>query len=98
MTVDKIGKISDVSAVSGPAKASGPAPAAKASDSVRISSDALKRAEVQSYIEIVKNAPDVRADKVAEAKSRLASYMQDTALQGRVIDQVAQEIINQLLR
>ncbi len=43
----------------------------KRSDKVQISKEAQQSAEVQKYVEIVKNSSDVRADRVAQAKEKL---------------------------
>lgn len=94
MTVDKIGKLNEVAPVAPAAKTAQAAPTAKASDSVRISDSALKQAELQKSIEMVKSEPDpeIRTERVAAAKARLAEYMQNSASQGKVLDKVAQEI------
>ncbi len=43
----------------------------KKSESVQISREAKRSAEVKKYINIVKNSSDVRADKVKMAKQKL---------------------------
>lgn len=94
MTVDKIGKISEVAPVAPTAKAQMAPRAEKVSDSVRISADGAARAEVQKAIDLVRTEPEpeVRTERVAAAKARLAEYMQNSATQGKVLDKVAQEI------
>jgi len=48
-------------------------------DIVKISKSALEKSELNRIIEIVKNAPDVRADKVAEIKKKMEdpNYIND---------------------
>ena len=52
-------------------------------DSVSISNEALTRSEQKRIIEMVKSAPDVRADRIAEVKAKLAAnpnYFDDVAV------------------
>ncbi len=59
-------------------KGKGPEKAARADktagdDSLAISEEAQEKAKIARYVRIVKKMPDVREDKVAEAKRKLAS-------------------------
>ncbi|MCX7024429.1 MAG: flagellar biosynthesis anti-sigma factor FlgM [Spirochaetes bacterium] len=61
-------------------------------DSINLSSEAVEKSELFSAIEIAKNAPDVRADRIAELKSRIndPDYIDDTVISAtadRIIDQ-----------
>ncbi|TFG78705.1 MAG: flagellar biosynthesis anti-sigma factor FlgM [Spirochaetales bacterium] len=63
------------------------------SDSVNLSSEALEKAELFRVIELVKTAPDERADKIAELKARIddPNYIDETVLSGtadRILDQL----------
>ncbi|MBO5289086.1 MAG: flagellar biosynthesis anti-sigma factor FlgM [Spirochaetales bacterium] len=65
-------------------------------DSVSISNEALTRSEQKRIIEMVKSAPDVRADRIAEVKAKLAAnpnYFNDVA----VISETADKFINDLM-
>lgn len=65
-------------------------------DSVSISNEALTRSEQKRIIEMVKSAPDVRADRIAEVKAKLAAnpnYFDDVA----VISETADKFINDLM-
>lgn len=65
-------------------------------DSVSISNEALTRSEQKRIIEMVKSAPDVRADRIAEVKAKLAAnpnYFDDAA----VISGTADRLINDLM-
>jgi len=55
------------------AKPAGKAEEVAQTDKVSLSAEARQMADLQKAIEIVKNAPDVRADKVAEMKKFIAS-------------------------
>lgn len=65
-------------------------------DSVSISNEALTRSEQKRIIEMVKSVPDVRADRIAEVKAKLAAnpnYFNDVA----VISETADKFINDLM-
>ena len=65
-------------------------------DSVSISNEALTRSEQKRIIEMVKSAPDVRADRIAEVKAKLAAnpnYFNVVA----VISETADKFINDLM-
>ena len=65
-------------------------------DCVSISNEALTRSEQKRIIEMVKSAPDVRADRIAEVKAKLAAnpnYFDDVA----VISETADKFINDLM-
>lgn len=65
-------------------------------DSVSISNEALTRSEQKRIIEMVKSTPDVRADRIAEVKAKLAAnpnYFNDVA----VISETADKFINDLM-
>lgn len=59
------------------------------SDSVNISQEAISKADTKRAMEIVKNAPDVRLDKIAELKERMKdpNYINDTII-GSVADKI----------
>ncbi|HNZ25925.1 MAG TPA: flagellar biosynthesis anti-sigma factor FlgM [Spirochaetota bacterium] len=54
------------------------------SDSVNISQEAMSKADAKRAMEIVKNAPDVRLDKIAELKERMKNpnYINDAIISG----------------
>ena len=63
-------------------------------DSISISTDASKKAELFRAIELVKAAPESRADRIAELKAKInePSYIDDA-----VVGLTADRIIDQLL-
>jgi negative regulator of flagellin synthesis FlgM len=89
MTIDRIGLIDPVP----PGKKSGRnesvSPNAK-SDSISLSSEAIEKSELYHAIELVSNAPDVRADRVAELKAKIddPSYINE-----RILEATADKII-----
>ena len=65
-------------------------------DSVSISNEAISRSEQKRIIEMVKSAPDVRADRIAEVKAKLAAnpnYFDDV----NVVSKTADIFINELM-
>jgi anti-sigma28 factor (negative regulator of flagellin synthesis) len=64
---------------------------AAGSDSLAISGEAKEKAKIARYVRIVKEAPDVRPDKVAEAKRKLAAGEYDRS-------EVAEEIARRMLQ
>ncbi|MBI5115001.1 flagellar biosynthesis anti-sigma factor FlgM [Candidatus Poribacteria bacterium] len=66
----------------------------RASDGVNISAEAQKAAEVARLVSLAKKIPDIREDKVAEAKERVDSQpSQDQAVNRTV----AQRLLDDLL-
>lgn len=68
-----------------------------AADSVQFSSEAKRNAETAKYIEIVKNSPDIRLDKVEAAKINLASYMKDSRIDPKVLDKMIDRLMDVVL-
>lgn len=64
------------------------------SDRLDISKESEIALQNEKLISIIKNAPDIREDKVAEAKKRLELYMQDGALREEVLNSLANSIID----
>ena len=62
-------------------------------DRVDISSDAQKRAEHTRQMEIIRSAPDIRQDKVEQAKANLERYMQD----GEITDETANGLYDRII-
>ncbi len=62
-------------------------------DKVNVSAEAKRLADIEHTIEIVKNTPDVRLDKIAEAKKLIESGQYSNK---DVLDKVADKILNNL--
>jgi negative regulator of flagellin synthesis FlgM len=93
MTIDRIGSIDPIQ----PGKKTGRAKEAGESlktDSINISSEAVEKAELYRTLELAAAAPDVRADRVAELKSKIndPSYI-DT----KIVNATADRLIDILL-
>jgi negative regulator of flagellin synthesis FlgM len=81
MTIDRINPMEPLQ----PGKKtgrSGEVEKGKQSDSISLSSEAVEKAELYHAIEMVRNADDVRADRVAELKAKIndPSYLNDAIL------------------
>ena len=96
MNIDGINKVSGAYNVSKPQQTSKTARTG-ATDSVKISGDAKRVAETARYIEIVKNSPDIRTDKVEQAKKNLASYMQGSKIDNKVLDKIIDRLMDTVL-
>ena len=93
MTIDRLNSLDPIREPKKPNGAGSPQRPGKG-DSINISSDAVVKAELYKAVEVAKAAPEVRADRVAEVKARLASpgYINDA-----VISMTADRIVDQLL-
>lgn len=89
MTIDKIGTSNNIQPTHHVRKTEKPS-AAVQSDRIDISVEKRERAELER---IVKEAPDIRADKVEQAKANLERYMKDD----KVFDEVAKRVIRSLV-
>jgi len=89
MSIDKIGRVNNYNNVN-KVKPKNNIEKAEGSDSVSISREALSMAETSRIMDIVKSAPDVRADKVQEAKAKLndPNYLSD----GKIIESVGDKL------
>ncbi|GMO51076.1 MAG: flagellar biosynthesis anti-sigma factor FlgM [Termitinemataceae bacterium] len=85
MTIGRVGSLDHIEPVKPGSKVIQPVKTNQ-SDSVSISNEALKKSDFISALEIVKAAPDVRADRVAEMKAKIndPSYITETLLNGTV--------------
>ncbi len=96
MVIDKIGNINNIIEP----KKSNPVASAKETkkkDSIEISSEGMKAADASKVAQLVKETPDIRADRVREIKDQIAngSYNFDDP---KVLDMVAEKIANFLMR
>ncbi len=96
MVIDKIGNINNIIEP----KKSNPVTSAKETkkkDSVHISSEAKNAAEVSKLAQVVREAADIRAERVKEIKEQIAngSYNFDKP---EILEMVADRIANFLVR
>ncbi|TXJ15499.1 flagellar biosynthesis anti-sigma factor FlgM [Brachyspira aalborgi] len=66
------------------------------SDRIDISKESKLALQNEKLISIIKDAPDIREEKVTEAKKRLELYMQDGALREEVLNSLASSIIDSM--
>jgi negative regulator of flagellin synthesis FlgM len=90
MTIDRIGPLDPIQPGKKPGRANQANEAAQ-TDSISISSEAIEKAEFYRAMDMVKAAPDVRADRIAEVQAKIndPSYINETVLNAtadRIID------------
>ena len=90
MTIDRIGPVDPLSRINKTEKTVRSELKEK-TDSIDVSSEAKKSAELLQTMETVKLAPDVREDRIAEVKARLQdpNYINDT-----VVNSVADKLMD----
>jgi negative regulator of flagellin synthesis FlgM len=88
MSIDKIGQITNLNGYNKINKVDS-TKNIDSTDKINISNEALSKAESNKILEIVKSAPDVRADKIAEIKEKLKdpNYLND-AIIGKTADSI----------
>jgi negative regulator of flagellin synthesis FlgM len=93
MMVEKLGPTDPIQNTQ-KASQTGKANAQRQSDAVSISAEAVEKGESFQVYELARQAPDVRADKIAELKAKIQdpNYINDT-----VLSATADKIIEQLL-
>ncbi|MDH7554319.1 MAG: flagellar biosynthesis anti-sigma factor FlgM [Spirochaetota bacterium] len=96
MVIDKIGNIKNIVEPKS-TKSVGKTRSTGKSDSVEISSEAKKASEQSKIAQVVKQTPDIRAERVREIKEQIANGIYDFN-DDRIIDKVAEKIAMQLLR
>ena len=91
-----IDRLNPIDPIQNPKRAEGARKAVKGSkgDSIAVSSEAMEKGELFRVIEMVKAAPDVRADKIAELKAKIddPAYLNEA-----IISATADRILDQLL-
>ena len=92
MTIDRIGSIDPIQPEKKPERVSHVNPS-RGADSINISSEAQKKAELFRLQELVAAAPDVRAERIAELKEKIndPAYIND-----KVINATADKLIDAL--
>lgn len=98
MVIDKIGNINNIIE---PQKSKQVAKNAKVnapSDSINISNEAKIAAEEARYTQIIKETPDIRAEKVEQIKAQMMNGTYDKHLDDKVIELVANKLTNQLIK
>ncbi len=97
MVIDKIGNINKV-IDSKNSKAVSKGKVAKKSDSLQISSAGKEAAEIARYTQIVKETPDIRADKVKEIKDQIKNGTYNKFDDDKILEMVADKIATNLVK
>ncbi len=70
----------------------------KKTDSLEISSEGKKAAQIAEYTQLVKNSPEIRLDKVNAIKDQIANGTYTKFTDDKVLEMVADKIAGNLLR
>jgi negative regulator of flagellin synthesis FlgM len=83
MTIDRVGPIDPIQPGKKPGQTGRVTETAKSSDSITLSPEALEKGGEYRAVELVFAAADVRADRIAELKSKIndPSYINDTIIE-----------------
>jgi len=96
MVIDKIGNINNIIEPKKTKPVSG-AKEVKKNDSIQISSEGKKAAEIAKHMQVVHDAPDIRADRVKEIKEKIDNGTYDFN-DDKMLEMVADKIASFLLR
>lgn len=96
MVIDKIGNINNI-VESKKARPVSSTKDADKNDSLQISSEGKKAAEIAKHTQVVRETPDIRADKVRDIKERIANGTYDFN-DDKMLEKVAEKIASFLLR
>lgn len=97
MVIDKIGNINNIIDTKNTKLVSKENKVNK-NDSLQISSEGKKAAEIARFTQIVKEIPDIRVDKVKAIKEQIQNGTYDKFTDDKVLQMVADRIANNLLR
>lgn len=96
MAIDKIGPSSNIQPPNRTNRAS-KASHVQGKDRVEISEQARVEADRLRQLDMIKQAPDIREEKIAEVRERLASYTADGGMNDEVANTIYDRIIDSLL-
>ncbi len=90
MTIERLGPVDPIQQYNKSDKVNKPQKTQSA-DSITVSDEAKLRSEIMQAIEMARDVPDIRQDRVEEVRAKLQdpSYIDD-----RVVDMVADEILS----
>ncbi|MBN1500431.1 MAG: flagellar biosynthesis anti-sigma factor FlgM [Spirochaetes bacterium] len=94
MVIDKLGNIKNIVETKKTKSAPKSEITSAPSDKLEISSEGLKAAEEAKYIQMVKDSPDVRLEKVLALKEQIANGTYDRHLDNKVLNAVAGKLLN----
>ncbi len=96
MVIDKIGNINNIVEPK-KSKQVSESKGTKKNDSIQISTEGKKAAEIAKDTQLVNQAPDIRIDRVKEIKEKIADGSYDFN-NSEILEKVADKIANYLLR
>lgn len=97
MVIDKIGNINNIVEPKG-SKSISKKNEVNRNDSLQISSEAKQAAEIAKYAQMIKEVPDIRADKVNAIKEQIRQGTYNKFSDDKILEMVADKIANNLLR
>jgi len=98
MVIDKIGNVNNIFETKRAKNVPASGQTSGGNDSVEISSEGLKAIEDARYVQVVREAPDVRAEKVREIKASIQAGTYDKDINEKILSMVADKILAQFLR
>ena len=98
MVIDKVGNINNIYETKKTKNVQKAGELPSGNDSVSISTEGLKAIEEAKYSQIVRQSPDVRAERVREIKAQIADGSYDKDMDEKVLSMVADKILSNLLR
>lgn len=93
MTIDKLGNIKNIVDSNKTKSVKKNTKVDPASDKIEISSAGMKAAEEARYVQMVKDTPDVRSEKVQAIKAQIADGTYDKLIDDKVLGMVADKLI-----
>jgi flagellar biosynthesis anti-sigma factor FlgM len=98
MVIDKIGNVNNIYDTKKVKNVQKGSESAAANDLVEISTEGLKAVEEARYTQIVRETPNVRAERVREIKAQIDAGTYDKDMDDKVINMVADKILSNMLR
>jgi negative regulator of flagellin synthesis FlgM len=98
MVIDKVGNINNIYETKKTKNVQRVDGVSTSNDSVEISTEGLRAIEEARYTQMVKQAPDIRSDRVREIKAQIDAGTYDKDLDDKVVSMVADKILSSFLR
>jgi len=98
MVLNKIGEINKIYDTKKSKSVDKAGQAEAASDSVQLSSEGLKAAEEARFTQMVKDAPDVRTEKVQAIRQQMIDGTYDRHLDDKVLSMVADKLMTGMFK
>lgn len=93
MEIDKVNSVNNIYKTEQTSKTKKTNSKLSSNDNVSLSNEAKKASEISSYIEMVNSSPDVREDRIAEIKEKLANNAYSSEqITEQLADRIAQSL------